>query len=331
MRIEKLPSGSYRIRKMFEGNMYTVVTDYKPTQKEAIALMAEELKKVKTESGRMTFEQVAQKYISSKTNVLSPSTIREYTGTLSRLSGDFKHLGINKITQLDIQLEINRLAGTRSPKTVRNYHGFISSVLAVFRPDLKISTTLPQKLKNEPYIPSDSDVKRILAYISGTKFEIPILLACYGMRRGEICALELSDIDGNVVHITKSLVMDKSKNWIVKTTKTVSSTRDIVIPNRIVALIKKQGFVYDGHPNSITCYLSKVERALGIPHFSLHKFRHYFASKMSSMNIPEADILKYGGWETDYVMKNIYRHSMQDNDLKAQRIAADKLEKSIFS
>lgn len=45
MKIEKLPSGSYRIRKMYKGKTYAVITDYKPTQKEAITLMAAELEK----------------------------------------------------------------------------------------------------------------------------------------------------------------------------------------------------------------------------------------------------------------------------------------------
>ena len=39
------------------------------------------------------------------------------------------------------------------------------------------------------------------------------------------------------------------------------------------------------------------------------KLRHYFASKMSAMNVPEENIMKYGGWETDYVMKGVYRQN----------------------
>lgn len=38
MKIEKLPSGSYRIRKTYKKKLYTVITDYKPTNKEAIQL-----------------------------------------------------------------------------------------------------------------------------------------------------------------------------------------------------------------------------------------------------------------------------------------------------
>lgn len=95
--------------------------------------------------------------------------------------------------------------------------------------------------------------------------------------------------------------------------------------------IRAQGYVYKGHPNSITVYLGKIEDKLGIPHFSIHKLRHYFASKMSAMNIPEEDIMRMGGWETDYVMKGVYRHSMIEKEEKAKRDAAEKLREALFS
>lgn len=50
MKIEKLPSGSYRIRKMYKGQMYAVVFDEKPTQKEAMQAMAAELDKIKSKN-----------------------------------------------------------------------------------------------------------------------------------------------------------------------------------------------------------------------------------------------------------------------------------------
>ena len=49
------------------------------------------------------------------------------------------------------------------------------------------------------------------------------------------------------------------------------------------------------------------------------------------MNVPDADIMKFGGWETDYVMKGVYRHAMEDKNRKAQREAADKLGNVLFS
>lgn len=331
MKIEKLPSGSYRIRKMYKGKMYTVVTEYKPTQKEAIQLISKEFEKSNHASvEHMTFRQASEKYTELKSNVLSPRTIKEYSEMPNRLSDWFCDKLISDISQFDIQKQINELAENKSPKTVRNYHGFISAVMGTFVKSLNISTTLPQKLKNEPYIPSDDDVSAILEYAKGTEYEIAILLACYGLRRSEICALTMDDISGDEININKAKVLDKNKNWVTKTTKTFSSTRTIVVPIELINKIREQGYIYKGHPNSLTDFLTAAQKKLSIPHFSIHKLRHYFASKMSALNVPDEDILKYGGWETDYVMKSVYRHSLEDKNKDAQRRAAQMLGNTLF-
>lgn len=330
MKIEKLPSGSYRIRKMYQGQMHTVTFDRKPTQKEAMQAMAKELDKIQDKHKSMDFKSAAEEYIEAKRNVLSPTTIRGYNSAMKTISNKFQSINIHDITTLDIQTEINRLAKEHSPKTVRNYHGLISAVLGTFCPNLKIYTTLPQKVKNEPYIPSDEDVKRILEYAKGTEYEIPIILACHGLRRSEICALKPEDISGDVVSIDKAIVENENLEWITKTTKTTSSTREIVIPMEIADCIRSRGYVYNGYPGQITKFLSRAEKKLGIPHFPLHKLRHYFASKLSSINVPDADIMRMGGWETDHVMKGVYRHSMDGKNQAAQRKISRQLCESIM-
>ncbi len=331
MKIEKRGAESYRVRKMYKGQMYTVTFDHKPTQKEAMQAMAAELDKAKGKYHSVVFQGAAEKYIESKRNVLSPSTIRGYVGILKNLSPDFLDKRIQDITALDIQEEINRLAKEHTPKTVRNYHGFISAVLGTFCPNLKISTTLPQKVKNEPYIPSDEDVQRILEHAKGTEYEIPLILACYGLRRSEICALHPEDIDGDTVRINKAIVQNEKEEWVIKATKTTASTREIIIPLEIAEKIQEKGYVYKGHPHSIAAYLRQTEKELEIPFFPLHKLRHYFASKMSAMNIPEVDIMRMGGWQTDRVMKAVYRHSMIDKEARSKREASKKLRDVIFS
>lgn len=331
MKIEKRPSGSYRVRKMYKGQMYTVTFDHKPTQKEAMQAMADELDKVQGKRKSMDFAGAAEQYIESKRNVLSPSTIRGYDGIIRQISESFLKKSIYDIDAMDVQKEINRFSKDHSPKSVRNLHGFISAVLGAFNPNIKLTTTLPQKFKNEPYIPSSEDIKRILNHAKGTKYEIPIILACYGMRRSEICALTPDDVDGDVVTINKALVQDENKNWIVKQTKTTESTRKIIIPVEIANRIKEQGYVYKGHPDKISDYLYLTEKKLDIEKFSIHKLRHYFASQMSAIGIPDADIMRMGGWKTDHVMKSVYRHSMMEKEENAKRDASEKLRGTLFS
>ena len=86
MKIEKLPSGSYRIRKTYKGQAYTVIFDSKPTQKEAMQAMAKELDRVQEKRTSMTFRDAANEYIESKRNVLSPATIRGYKSYMGSLS-----------------------------------------------------------------------------------------------------------------------------------------------------------------------------------------------------------------------------------------------------
>lgn len=326
MKIEKLPSGSYRIRKMYKGKTYTVIMDYKPTQKEAMQAMAAELDKVQQKHQVMTFKTAYELYVESKRNVLSPSTIMGYDTIIRQTPEKFLEKRVSDMTALDVQEEINLIAKKCSPKTVRNHHSLISAVLGVFYPSLKLTTTLPQKVKNEPYIPSDEDIRMILERARDTEYEVPILLACYGLRRSEICALTLDDINGDIVNINKAMVPNEKKEWVIKSTKTMSSTREVVIPMEIADKIREKGYIYKGYPNCISNYLKRTEKALGIPQFSIHKLRHYFASRMSAMNVPEADIMRMGGWETDYVMKSVYRHSMEDRNKTRQREISERFK-----
>ena len=121
------------------------------------------------------------------------------------------------------------------------------------------------------------------------------------------------------------------RQFLIKSTKTTSSTREVVIPMEIADKIRDRGYIYKGYPNCITNYLKRTERALGIPQFSIHKLRHCFASKMSAMNVPEADIMRMGGWETDYVMKSVYRHSMEDKNKNRQREISEQFKGILLS
>lgn len=326
MKIEKFRKG-YRVRKTYKGKTYFILFDHKPTQKEVLEKMSEKLNKITKKGGRLDFETAAFNYIESKSSVLSPSTYREYTNNIKRYSNQFRKLDIYEITLEDIQKEINSLSETRAPKTVRNYNAFISSVIGFYRKGVQFPVTLPQKVKKEPYIPSDNDIKQILSVAKGTRYEIPIRLACYGLRRSEICAITSDDLDGNYLRINKAVVQDKNKKWVTKTTKTEDSTRIICIDTELADLLRQQTYAYKGYPNSIYDWLDKTEKKLGLQHFGLHKLRHYYASMAHSLGIPDANIMAAGGWKTDNVMKSIYRHAMADKQKESLSLISDHLSR----
>lgn len=167
MKIEKLPSGSYRVRKTVNKKVYSMVFDSKPKDKEIFERLSELISESDAANERGSFKEYAEKYVSNRSNVLSPSSVLTYERLIKGMSDGFKRIKIDKITQTDVQSEINRYAENHAPKTVRSMHGFIAAVLGEFRPKLMLRTTLPQKVESDRYLPTTEDIKKI--YISTTK------------------------------------------------------------------------------------------------------------------------------------------------------------------
>ncbi len=331
MKIEKLPSGSYRIRQQYKGKRYTVVVDYKPTQKEATQLIAAEFDKSSIKHTHMTVKTAAETYISTKEAVLSPSTIRGYSAYLKNMPEWLKSTLLSDLDNVIMQKFIGEFSKDHNAKYVRNVYGFLTAILGMFCPNTIIHATLPTKAATEPYIPSDDDIKKIFEIASGTDYEIPLILACYGLRRSEICAISEEDIDRDVLRIHKAKVQDQNNKWIIKPyTKNSTSMRTIVVPEQVAQYIQEHGYAFKGYPNNITDWLYNTEKKLGLQSFSVHKLRHYFCSKMTALGVDEATILDMGGWKTDYVMKRVYRHSMMKEE-EARRATSDKLKAAIWS
>ena len=50
--------------------------------------------------------------------------------------------------------------------------------------------------------------------------------------------------------------------------------------------------------------------------FRFHDFRHYSASIMHAIGIPDQYIMARGGWKTDTVLKAVYRNVINDEQKK---------------
>lgn len=324
MTIEKLKSGSYRIRRQKGGKLYLVTVDHKPTKAEAEELILAEIQKTARPDSALTFGQQGADYIQSRSAVLSPTTIINYENQLKKLPDWLRLRPTRDVSQADIQRAINQEAAVHAAKTVRNYSGFLSAVMRSYDPNWISSARLPQKKATDFYVPEEEDVRRILDYAKGSRYEVALWLACFGLRRSEIAALTAADLVGNQLTINKAKVPAGGKKWAIKAPKTADSVRTITIPDFLADLIREKG-VYDGHQYSIGAYLGEVQRILGISHFSLHKLRHYFAATARTM-MSDSYVEKMGGWRPGSdVMKKVYAYAEKKKAEEAKQEFADKL------
>lgn len=310
MKAEILPSGSYRIKKVVKGVTYRVTFDHKPSQKEITLALAEKIQDEGVRNG--SFYKYAKEYIQNKKGVVSPATIRTYNTKLEQLSEGFRNENIYEIDSNKVQSEISLFAEDHAPKTTKTLYGFISSVLTAYRPSLKLRVTLPQNIVKKEYEPTNEDIKKLLEHAKNTAYSVPFQLGILGCRRAEICAASIDDLDGNKLWIHRAKVYNGK--WTIKESpKTDASNRIILLPDSLVDQIRKQGYIYNGHPNALNKAIHRYQKKLGIPNFKFHALRSYFASYAHSLGIPDADIMAIGGWETDHIMKKVYRKSMEES------------------
>lgn len=313
----------YRVKKMVKGVKYSLTFDHVPDDREIVLALAEVMQD-STSREKGTFEAYAKRYIESKDKILSPASVRTYNELIDRLSDSLKSTNIYDITQEQIQREINNYSIDHAPKTVRALHGFISSVLNMYRPQFTLNTTLPRLVKEKGYQPTTNDIKSVLEAVKGTEYSIPFQLGVLGLRRGEICALTLDDLNGCNLTINKTMVYNKG--WVIKpAAKTDESNRTICISDKLAEEITNSGVIYDGDPKGLNKKLQRIQKQLGLPSFRFHDLRHYFASYASTLGMPEADIMAMGGWKSDHVFKSIYRDSMQESRMKTMKTIADSI------
>lgn len=326
MTIEK-NGNKWRISEMRNGKRYRVSVDYEPTKKQARQLIDEKIKTNTVSNDlRDTFATSAEKYIKIKYNVLSPSTIRAYYSMLSNMSDTFKRRKTADITQEDVQKEINDYTVGHSPKSTANLHGFISAILGIYRPNLILHTTLPQKVKYEAVTPSEDTIKRLLSEIKGTDFEIAFRLGVYGLRRGEICALTSDDLEGNLLSINKSKVRDERGQWVIKPIpKTTGSQRTIYIDDDLADLLRAAGDAYSKNPNKLNQKLTSILTALGVPVFRFHDLRAYYASMAHALGIPDAYIMANGGWTSTNILNRVYKRTFAEMQAETNKAISEHL------
>ena len=332
---KQLPSGTWRVL-VYDGKdasgkrIYTSFTA--PTEKEAnfMALDHQLHHQNRQKATEITFEKALQQYIENRNAILSPSTIREYKRMQKYFSEKLLKTPLKKVSQYMVQKEINLFSKTHAPKSVKNIHGLISAVLKEYNPNMILCTKLPQKQKISCYIPSEND---IILLLNGAKqyypqLFIPILLACFiGLRRSEICALKWNDIDfkNKTITIKSAKVLNEYTDWIIKNPKSFSGNRTLIISDTILKILqnfkkenksKKEDFVISITPSMITNNFSRLLKKIELPHFRFHDLRHFNASIMLSLNIPDKYAMERMGHATNTILKTVYQHTFTDKQIE---------------
>lgn len=260
----------------------------------------------------INLETAISRYISSKSSVLSPSTIYGYKKTANQYMQEIMKIPIKKLDQEILQNAVNQASLLYSPKTVRNAYGLIHATLQMFRPEFIIKISLPQKIKPRFYVPDEKEIKDIYSVIKGNPLEIPFLLASNcGLRPSEICALTKDCIYKGKIEIRKAIVVDENGNEVLKPPKTFSGYRSIPISDKFEKmLLKCEGDkICTLSSNKISRDWHTFLEKAGFNVFRFYSLRHYFASQALLLGIPQKYIAEMMGHSSTDMIERVYQHT----------------------
>ena len=326
-KIEKTKSGNYTTRVVVghDENGTPIRKRFTHYDKAKLRLMIAKYEDShRVQIRRQTVGQAIDDFLAAKSSVLSPSTLRAYNSLARTLKAENERLCASYADALksrDIQDLINEMVEKGlTQKTIRNYHGFLSAVWKYAGLALP-PVNLPRKERPDISIPDEDAVKEILTAAKGTRLEIPLALATMGLRRSEICALTIDDLDGNMLHIHRAAVHGEGGKMFIETTKTYSSDRYVMIPEELADRIRKQGYVTKYTPTALSHYYDYFMRKNGFPHYRLHDLRHFFVSYCHNvLHLSDAQIQAITGHKTSVVMRANYLHPMHQKEA-AQKVA----------
>lgn len=267
----------------------------------------------------MTVAEAIEDYLENRSNILSPSTIRDYTYVKNHNLQTIMNVQLTKLTSSMVQKAVNLEAKTKAPKSVKNAYGVVSVVLN-FYCDRKLKVSLPTPQKRIPNVLTEEQTATLIQALRGHPCEVPLLLALMlGLRRGEILGLKPEDYDrkNKRICIHRVMVETTERQYVEKATpKTQSSNRILTVPpylaERIEELIDAEKPICSFSAARVCKTLGLVLEKNNLPKLTLHDLRRQNASIMLSLGIADKYAMERGGWSTPHVMKDIYQMTISD-------------------
>ena len=265
---------------------------------------------------KMTFESLISEWLDFKKGTVKASTYAVYVSTYEgHLKGQWEKLRLTEMTTdmfntfLKEKLDCGRKDGTGglSPKTVADMRSVITMVL-----DYAKSRNYPCHAVNKLFYPpgisgnvsvlSSSEQKKLeeAVFCSADPMTSGILIALYcGLRIGEICALQWTDIDfeEGILHVRKTLLRirdlspdaPRKTKVVIERPKTASSVRKIPVPAFLLTYLtafssSPEAYILTGSAAYMEprLYLSRYKRILkaaGVQEYTFHTLRHTFATR----------------------------------------------------
>ena len=310
------------------------------------------------------FSDFCEIYLTAKKENISSTTFLLYETAIQRiLIPKLGHLHLDEIKPFHVQELINFLAtpsgrvdkkGEKlAPATIRRYLTILQSIMTMAWKQEYIQSNPADTRRLEiskivtPEVEafSNEEIAEILkmAQLEPIHIHAVIATAIYtGARRGEIAGLKWEDVDfeKRTMYIRRSVVKLVGQEPEIKQPKTISSIRQMAIPQALCDVLQElkkeqdrkkallgekwheEGFLFTDwcghvmHPHTPTKQFDKFLKKYGFRHLKFHGLRHSSATYLLSNGCDIKTVSKRLG-HTSIDTTNIYVHALAKTDKAA--------------
>ncbi|HEY1754190.1 MAG TPA: tyrosine-type recombinase/integrase [Bryobacteraceae bacterium] len=309
----------------------------------------------------------------------APKTLERYRDIGRYLIRELGSVRLNEMTTAKIQEAIHRLkdhGGLRTkaepqgrplaPKTVRHMGSLLYTVLSdadrlgvlrIPHPMANRRVLLPKLVKRRPPVLDEGKLQTLFERAHDTRlYPFVVLAAATGCRRGELLALQWTDIDlvTGLLTVSKSLEQTKATGLRVKCTKS-EEPRQLGVPEWAIEVLNEHrteqdrdralfGARYidnnlifcqpDGNyysPDRLGARVVELMRKVGLQGVSLHSLRHSHASILLSNGVPVAVVSQRLGHADQNITLSIYSHALPADSRAAAKIWNNSMAEVIAS
>lgn len=215
--------------------------------------------------------------------------------------------------------------------------GYTNLSISEFNNELELSKKIfkKKKITEEQAVFNTAEQKVILDAIANEKqtlLNLGVILAFHtGLRAGELASLKYSDLDGNVLHITRTEIRYKdpeNKSYVYEvreSTKGNEGYRDVIVKDETVALIKRikmlsgsnEYLFYKNNKRMLgKAFSDKLVRLCkenNIYPKTIHRCRKTYCSKLIAAGLDEKLITKQMGHVDFETSEKYYHYNIYDN------------------
>lgn len=265
-----------------------------------------------------------------------PSTVLAVKTYLARVMPFVEKLGVEQVTpQIIRNIQYKLQNAGYAGQTIRHSITYLSTMfnygvkyLHLQNNPCHIAGSVITLKRREMTIWTQDEFLKFLAAVNPCYKTLFSVLFYTGIRIGELLALTWNDVEGNVLHITKTY----NKTQKASTPpKTATSVRDVTMPGFLVDMLSRRPYgyalsdrIFPRTSAAVSYALQAGAKRAGLPIIRVHDLRHSHASMLLSAGVSIPAVSRRLGHANSKITLQVYAHALKNDDANIARLLDEK-------